>query len=99
MRAAVAADTASGASNLYAMDAALQGLTKLGQDTACTVALVHHFRKGGQADDENPAGLEELAQSGVGEWARQWLLLQRRTAYQGDGEHRLWMRCARSTRS
>jgi replicative DNA helicase len=89
-------ETASGASNLFLMGAMLQGLTKLGQDTGCTVILLHHFRKGGQPDEENPAGLEELAQSGVAEWARQWLLLQRRTPYQADGVHSLWMRCGGS---
>jgi hypothetical protein len=78
------------------MGAMLQGLTKLGQDTGCTVVLLHHFRKGGQPDEENPAGLEELSQSGVAEWARQWLLLQRRIAYQADGVHNLWMRCGGS---
>ena len=83
-------ETASGASNLFLMGSMLQGLTKLGQDTGCTIALLHHFRKGGQPDEDNPAGLEELAQSGVAEWARQWLLLQRRVSYQGDGSHLLW---------
>ena len=85
-------ETAGGAGNLFLMGSMLQGLTKLGQETGCTVVLLHHFRKGGQADDENPAGLEELAQSGVAEWARQWLLLERRAAYQGDGQHLLWLR-------
>ncbi len=78
------------------MGAMLQGLTKLGQDTGCTIALLHHFRKGGAVDEDNPASLDELAQSGVAEWARQWLLLQRRVAYQGDGNHALWMRCGGS---
>ena len=78
-------ETASGASNLFLMGSMLQGLTKLGQDTGCTVVLLHHFRKGGQPDEDNPAGLEELAQSGVAEWARQWVLLQRRMPYQADG--------------
>jgi hypothetical protein len=89
-------ETASGASNLFLMGSMLQGLTKLGQDTGCTIVLLHHFRKGGQSNDENPAGLEELAQSGVAEWARQWLLLQRRVSYQGDGNHSLWLRCGGS---
>ena len=89
-------ETASGASNVFLMGALLQGLTKLGQDTGCTVVLLHHFRKGGQPDEENPAGLDELSQSGIAEWARQWLLLQRRTAYQADGVHNLWMRCGGS---
>jgi replicative DNA helicase len=89
-------ETASGASNVFLMGSMLQGLTRLGQQTGCTIILLHHFRKGGQPDDENPAGLEELAQSGVAEWARQWLLLQRRTPYQADGVHHLWLRCGGS---
>jgi hypothetical protein len=85
-------ETASGASNIFAMGPLLQGLTKLGQDTGCTIVVLHHFRKTGQPDDENPAGLEELSQSGIAEWSRQWILLQRRVAYQQDGRHLLWMR-------
>ena len=84
--------TAGGASNLFAMGSALQPLTKLGQETGCTLKLLHHFRKAGQPDDDNPADLAELSQSGISEWARQWLLLQRRSPYQGDGVHNLWMR-------
>ena len=89
-------ETASGASNVFMMGSLLQGLTRLGQRTGCTIILLHHFRKGGQSDETNPAGLEELAQSGVAEWARQWLLLQRRCPYQSDGNHSLWMRCGGS---
>ncbi len=89
-------ETAGGASNLFMMGSLLQGLTRLGQQTGCTIILLHHFRKTGQSDDDNPASLEELAQSGVAEWARQWLLLQRRVSYQGDGQHPLWLRCGGS---
>jgi hypothetical protein len=89
-------ETAGGASNVFLMGSLLQGLTRLGQRTGATIILLHHFRKGGQIDEENPAGLEELAQSGVAEWARQWLLLQRRVPYQNDGNHALWMRCGGS---
>jgi len=85
-------ETVSGASNIFAMGPLLQGLTKLGQDTGCTVVILHHFHKTGQPDEENPAGLEELSQSGVAEWCRQWILLQRRIPYGDDGKHLLWMR-------
>jgi replicative DNA helicase len=90
--ALLSVETASGASNLFLMGSMLQGLTKLAGDTGCTIVLLHHFRKGGQPDEANPAGLEELAQSGVAEWARQWILLQRRVPFGGDGKHALWMR-------
>ena len=78
-------ETASGASNVFLMGSMLQGLTRLGQRTNCTIVLLHHFRKGGQPDEDNPAGLEELAQSGVAEWARQWLLLQREARIRATG--------------
>ena len=90
------ADTAGQASNLFAMGAALQPLSKLAQEAGVTLIVLHHFRKGGQPNEDEPAGLEELTMSGAAEWARQWLLLQRRAAYQGDGRHLLWMRCGGS---
>jgi len=89
-------ETASGASNIFLMGSLLQGLTKLGQKTNCTIVLLHHFRKGGAPNEDEPAGLEELSQSGVAEWARQWMLFQRRCPYRDDGNHALWMRCGGS---
>jgi len=90
------AETAAAASNQFAMGVAYSHLTELGQQTGCTVDLLHHFRKTGQVDDENPCPLEELSQAGAAEWARQWILLQRRVPYQADGVHSLWMRCGGS---
>lgn len=90
------AETAGQASNLFAMGAALQPLSKLAQEAGVTLIVLHHFRKGGQPNEDEPAGLEELTMSGAAEWSRQWLLLQRRAAYQGDGRHLLWMRCGGS---
>lgn len=86
------AKTASGAGNLFTMGASLSPLSELAQRTKCTPIVLHHFRKNGPTDDDEPAGLPELSQAGVGEWARQWVLLQRRSAYQHDGNHRLFMR-------
>ncbi len=94
--ALLTAETAGQAGNLFAMGAVLQPLAELGQDSGCTILLLHHFRKNSQSDDSEPAGLEELSQSGVAEWARQWLLLQRRSPYQADGHHELWMRAGGS---
>lgn len=90
------ADTAGQAANLFAMGAALQPISRLAQETDTTLIVLHHFRKSGQPDQEEPASLEELSMSGAAEWARQWLLLQRKSPYQADGHHELWMRCGGS---
>ncbi|MFO0905681.1 MAG: AAA family ATPase [Pirellulales bacterium] len=91
------AENAGLAGNVFAMGAKLIPLSEIGQRTGCTIIVLHHFRKGGQADREaEPAGLEMLAQAGVAEWARQWILLQRRSPYQCDGKHQLWMRAGGS---
>lgn len=89
-------ELANAASNVYAMGAALAPVGKIGQQTGATMIILHHFRKSGQTDPDEPAALEELAQSGVAEWARQWLLLARRTPYAADGTHQLWMRAGGS---
>ena len=94
--ALIGPETARGAGNVFTMGAVLQPLSEIGQETGCTIVLLHHFRKGGAPDQDEPAALEELSQSGVAEWARQWVLLARRSAYQADGHHELWLRCGGS---
>ncbi len=89
-------ETAGAAGNLYAMGAALEPLSRLAQATGTTIILLHHFKKSGMPDPDNPAALEELSQSGAAEWARQWILLQRRTPYMSDGRHDLWLRAGGS---
>jgi hypothetical protein len=89
-------ETAGKASNVFAMGSLLQPLGELGQRTKCTFIVLHHFRKSGVPNPEDPATLEELSQSGISEWARQWILLQRRSAYQVNGRHELWLRCGGS---
>ena len=89
-------ELANSAGNLFAMGTALGPLSEIGQQTGATIIVLHHFRKSGLIDQEEPAGLDELAQAGVAEWARQWVLLQRRQPYQADGQHKLWMRCGGS---
>lgn len=85
-------------SDLFFMGSKLLPLSEMGQATGCTFILLHHFRKsrGDDASDEQVA-LEELSQAGIGEWARQWLLLARRSPYEHDGKHELWMRCGGSS--
>ena len=93
---ALSIENASLASNVMGMGALLEPLGMIGQQTGCTIIVLHHFRKSGQPDQDEPAGLEELAQAGIAEWARQWCLLQRRTPYASDGRHELWMRAGGS---
>lgn len=77
------------ASNVFDMGSVLQGLADVGRDTGCGIVLAHHTRK-------NPAekfaipDLTELAYAGFGEFARQWLLLNRRSEYE-PGRHELWL--------
>ena len=79
------------ASNVFDMGSILQGLADVGQETGCGFILAHHSRK-------NPAErfavpeLEELAFAGFSEFARQWVLLNRREQYEpGSGLHELWL--------
>jgi len=89
-------ETANQAGNVFAMGSALAPLGEIGQRTRCTMIVLHHFRKSGQPDPEEPAAIEELSQSGVSEWCRQWALLARRSPYAADGHHELYLRCGGS---
>jgi hypothetical protein len=81
------------ASNLFDMGPILLGLSEWGEKTRTTVILCHHCRKGGNAANQwAPPEREDLSMAGFHEWARQWLLLGRRSAYeQGSGHHDLWL--------
>ena len=86
-------DLGDDAGNLFSVGKKLFELTEVGRDTDCTIILVHHNRK---ASKENPFAapeLESIAWSGFQEWARQWILLGRREAYNPErsGSHRLWL--------
>lgn len=86
-----AGSNANVTSNVFAMGQLLKGVTEVGQQTGCTIIIAHHTRK---ADRQSPYGvpdLEDLSGSGFAEWARQWILLNRREQYQSDGKHALWL--------
>lgn len=80
------------AGNLFSMGEFLGKLTDLGQETGCTMEIVHHLRKN-SANPFSPPSLEDLAWSGFAEWARQGTLISRREKFDpdSDGEHKLWI--------
>lgn len=89
----LSSDTSSNiTSNVFAMGQLLKGLSEIGHETGCTIIIAHHTRKGDRQNLYGVPDLNELSGSGFAEWARQWLLLNRREEFQaGSGEHRLWM--------
>jgi hypothetical protein len=81
-------------SNVFDMGSILVQLTEIGEKTGATIIMCHHCRKGpGEGRDRyEPPDLEELSMAGFAEWARQWILIGRREAFEaGTGLHKLWL--------
>ncbi len=77
------------AANLYDVGGILAAVTDACLRAGATPVLVHHTNKSAAAGKESLA-LYDLAYSGVAEFARQWLLVNRRTEYRaGSGAHDL----------
>lgn len=86
------ADSTGNPGNLFFMGSILEPLTEISQTTGITFVVLHHFRKNRPVENDEIAVLEELTQSGIAEWSRSWVLLERKSPYNSDGKHKLWMR-------
>ena len=77
--------------NLFAMGSLLRPLAELGDETGCTILVVHHCKRSKQIAGD-PATLDDIAWSGFAEFSAQWLLLSRRQQFDPDlGRHELWL--------
>lgn len=80
------------AGNLMAQGELLAGVSDVCQVRGTTLILAHHARKNSKSDPHQPMELEELSWAGFAEFARQWILVNRRERYEpGTGLHKLWL--------
>ncbi len=73
-------DLGDDAGNLFSVGKKFRELTDLQRETGCTVIIVHHNKKP-TGDPFAIPELDSIAWAGFQEWARQWLLIGRREAY------------------
>jgi hypothetical protein len=81
--------------NLVEVGSRLRTFCLMCQDVPCTPVFVHHTLKHIKPTNE-PLQLSDLAFAGFAEFARQWLLIRRRTYYRNDGKHDLILSCGGS---
>lgn len=78
--------------NLFNVGQRLRTLSDLTARTGCSFVLLHHTRKQTGVEQYVMPELDHMAWAGFQEWARQWIMLNRREAYEpGTGVHRLWL--------
>ncbi len=83
------------ASNLYQTGPLLLSIAQACLSVGCTPFFLHHFRVTRRgADAYAEPQLSDLAFSGIQEFARQWILLSRRSPFDPEdpeGRHELWL--------
>ena len=78
--------------NQFDVYAAMDPIIKLTRECGVSLILVCHTRKRAKGDDAyGTKGLADIAYAGWAALARQWIILHRQGAYQGDGLHKLWL--------
>ena len=78
------------AKSMFEMGAALSSIAECLLKAGVTPAICHHANK--LLAIGEPMELSHLAYSGLEQFARQFVLLNRRESYRSDGNHELWMR-------
>ena len=78
------------AKNLFAVGAALRTANDALSRQGSMLILAHHANKGLAVG--GPMELRHLSHTGLEQFARQIGLLNRRSPYRQDGQHRLWLR-------
>jgi hypothetical protein len=74
--------------SLFGMGPLLSGVTRSCLDAGATPILIHHANRAGGRKEE-ALGLEDLSYAGCAEYARQWLLINRRQTFTSGQPHRL----------
>lgn len=77
------------AGSVFEMGLLLRKLNSVCRDAGTTLILLHHTKKAARHDRCLPTELDDLSQAGFREFARQWILLSRRTPYEFEGRHEL----------
>lgn len=86
----------SDANNMFVMGQQLGSVANLCTKLGVTLVLAHHTTKAAGKENK-PLELSDMAWSGFGEFARQWLMISRRESYvDGTGEHKLFLRAGGS---